>query len=101
MRTTALIALLPFLATLVTSRPHHPGHDHSAHRAHHTRKSLSFGPKHSHASFEFVDEPVSVRGMGLPVDVKEVARNFIGFRVGGQEGETFYIRDDVSSLLWL
>ncbi len=98
MRTSALLALLPLLVSLATARPYHSGHDHSVHRAHRIRKSLSFGPTHSHASFEVIDEPVTPQGLRSgDVDVKEVARRFIGEKVGAGEGDGFYIREDVSS----
>lgn len=102
MRSSALIALLPFLATLTAARPHHHEDKHSASR---TRKSLSFGPAHSHASFEVLDDAVHVfepRGLiDEPIDVKRVAQTFLGSQLGAQEGEGFYIREDVSVLLWL
>ncbi len=98
MRTTALLTLLPLLATLSLARPHQPGHDHSLHRSHRIRKSLSFGPTHSHASFEVIDEPVAVQSLLVgEVDVKEVAKRYIGERIGSGDGEGFYIREDVSA----
>ena len=98
MRTSALLSLLPLLVGLATARPHEPGHDHSSHRSRHIRKSLSFGPAHAHASFDILDDEPLVKGLlSDEVDVKEVARRFIGQRVGSGEGEGFYIRDDVST----
>ncbi|OWZ33300.1 extracellular elastinolytic metalloproteinase [Cryptococcus neoformans c45] len=95
MRSSALIALLPFLATLTAARPRHHEDKHSASR---TRKSLSFGPAHSHASFEVLDDAVHVfepRGLiDEPIDVKRVAQTFLGSQLGAQEGEGFYIRED-------
>ncbi|WVQ83171.1 hypothetical protein IAT38_005310 [Cryptococcus sp. DSM 104549] len=93
MRTSALIPLLPFLATLAQARPHH-SHDSSS-APQRARKSLSFGPAHPHASFHVLENPPQVQVQGLvdePVDVKQVAKAFIGGRLGGDDG--FYIRED-------
>ncbi|KAK8847507.1 hypothetical protein IAR55_005365 [Kwoniella newhampshirensis] len=100
MRTSALISLLPLLATLTVARPHKGAqHDHSISSHHQPRKSLSFGPTHSHASFEVLEEPLTiaiVQASGLlgDVDVREVAKTFIASKVEGEEGQAFYIRDD-------
>jgi hypothetical protein len=104
MRSTALIALLPLLATLATARPHDHHHSHKHDRDHglqRQRKTLSFGPKHGHASFETIDTPVVPLGIDvgglIDVDPKEVARAFIAHKIGGNEGESFYLREDVSA----
>lgn len=100
MRSSALIALLPLLATLTAARPHHHDHKHSASR---TRKSLSFGPVHSHASFEVLTEDAHVieprRLKDELIDVMQVAQTFLRSQLGTQEGEGFYIREDVSVLV--
>jgi extracellular elastinolytic metalloproteinase len=109
MRSTALIALLPLLATLATARPHdhHHGHKHDngpngPSGLQRQRKTLSFGPKHGHASFETIDTPVVPLGIDVgglvDVDPKEVARAFIAHKIGGNEGESFYLREDVSAV---
>lgn len=102
MRSEALLSLLPLLATLstITARPHSHHHDHHHHPL---RKSLGFGPSHDHASFETL--PIQPLGnVGLQalkeVDVKEVARKFIQSKIGEVEGEGFYLRDDVSPVLF-
>lgn len=103
MRSSALIALLPFLATATSARPSHSHHHHD-HTHAHVRKSLSFGPAHPHASFELLHHAPadasaaegSFASIATEVDVKQVARAFISERVGGDEGEGYYIRDDVS-----
>jgi extracellular elastinolytic metalloproteinase len=99
MRPSALIALLPFLATFATAHPQ-PAHSHGNLNgvSHRERKTLSFGPTHAHASFEVVDTPVvSPHVAGVDdVDPKDVAKQFIAHQVGGKEGEAFYIREDVS-----
>jgi extracellular elastinolytic metalloproteinase len=95
MRTAALLPLLPFLATLAVARPHS---HHALNKADRLRKSLSFGPSHSHASFEIVDSPIEYGLLSLngEVDAKEVAKAFLSENVGGEEGDSFYIRPDVS-----
>ncbi|WWD21598.1 hypothetical protein CI109_106084 [Kwoniella shandongensis] len=94
MRTSALISLLPLLATLAIARPHDKNHSIQSQ----SRKSLSFGPTHAHASFEVLDEPITiVQASGFvdgEVDVKEVAKAFIASKVEGEDGTAFYIRDD-------
>ncbi|ORY21288.1 extracellular elastinolytic metallo proteinase precursor [Naematelia encephala] len=96
MRTAALVALLPFLASLATARPHDKGGMGMGKGMAHVRKSLSFGPKHDHAFFSVLDEPAvlpqSLTGE-LP-DPIEVAKAFIARQVGGEEGEAFYLRED-------
>ena len=98
MRSTALLALLPFLVNVATARPHQTGHDHSVHRSHRIRKSLAFGPTHSHASFELIDDAVVGQGLGT-MDTIEVAKMFISERLNITEGEGFYLRGDVSHCL--
>lgn len=95
MRSSALIALLPVLATLSQARPHH---HHSHH--HQSRKTLGFGPSHKHATFELlpiepVDDEARIQGLS-EVDVKEVASRFIEAKIGAGNGVGFYIRPDVS-----
>lgn len=95
MRSSALIALLPILATLSLARPHHQHHSH--HR--HSRKTLGFGPTHSHATFELL--PLEADGEFRTqelrdVDVMEVANAFIQEKIGSGPGVGFYIRPDVS-----
>jgi len=90
MRSSALIALLPLLATLATAAP-----SPSPRSTYPIRKSLSFGPKHSHAKYEVLElGPVPEVGLTDFVDVKDVAKRFIAERVGGED--RFYIRPDVS-----
>jgi extracellular elastinolytic metalloproteinase len=98
MKSAALVALLPLLATLSTALPSPPAPRDEV--TGHVRKSLSFGPKHDHARFEILEVgPVSEVGLLEHVDVNEVARRFIGEKLGGVDG--FYIRDDVSiNTLW-
>jgi hypothetical protein len=102
MRTTALISLLPLLATLPSTlaRPHHH-HDKSVKTHHRVRKSLAFGPAHPHASFEVLEEPMAVLSFDQhgEVDVKEIAKVFIEGKLQG-DGVGFYLRDDVSRLAW-
>lgn len=100
MRTSALIALLPFLATLpAQARPHPSDHVRAVDQQGYIRKSLSFGPRHDHASFEVLDVQPVDQVMGLrEIDAKEVAKAFIAHKVGGGEGVSFYIREDVSSI---
>ena len=99
MRPAVLFALLPLLATNAIARPHQSGHDHSVHKSHRIRKSLSFGPIHKHASFEVAEEPELSYGFLAreEVDIHEVAKRFIGEKVGVEEGKGFYIREDVNS----
>jgi extracellular elastinolytic metalloproteinase len=96
MRSSALIALLPFLATAsVQARPHN--HHHTHHRDHssaNVRKSLSFGPAHPHATFEVIhhdrEEVVGVEVNGLgEVDVMQAARDFLDDRAKALEGEGY------------
>lgn len=90
MRTAALLTLLPFLAGVATAAPS------SAHRTPNPiRKSLSFGPSHSHASFEAL-ELASIPEIGLSeaVEPQEVAKRFLVNKLGSSDG--FYIRPDVS-----
>ncbi|WVR04708.1 hypothetical protein IAU60_001719 [Kwoniella sp. DSM 27419] len=95
MRSAALITLLPFLATLglTSGRPHAHVQDTSIGPVPRDRKSLSFGPVHSHATFETVDASAYTTTASLDgeVDVKHVATAFLNKRVG--EG-SFYLRDD-------
>lgn len=96
MRSSALIALLPLLATLSIAHPHH----HHSHHRHSSRKTLGFGPSHKHATFELLSvEPVngeiSIQGLS-EIDVKTVASRFIGDKIGSGEGVGYYIRPDVS-----
>lgn len=94
MRSTALIALLPFLASFATAAPSSP----IKRDIHPVRKSLSFGPSHSHATYETLDlGAVPEVGLNEFVDVKETARRFIAEKLGSADG--FYIRPDVSSPL--
>jgi extracellular elastinolytic metalloproteinase len=95
MRSAALISLLPFLATLATARP--SPSSQSVDTSDRLRKSLSFGPTHSHASFEIVNElaEVGLLGEGEEVDPVKVAKGFLSKRVG-EEGDSFYLRPDVS-----
>lgn len=96
MRTSALIALLPLLANVASAHPHHK-HDRSVRGSNRVRKSLSFGPTHSHASFEVLEQPIVVQSFTEgEVDAKRVASQFIAEKVGAGEGEGFFIRDDVS-----
>ena len=99
MRTSALIALLPLLATGIQARPHHHAHEHG-HGRHSLRKSLGFGPVHKHASFESLAlDPLSeVELQGLTErDPVAVAKEFIERQLGSDAGDGFYIRQDVSS----
>jgi len=91
MRTSALIPLLPLLATLAIARPNP---QKGLTKADRLRKSLSFGPSHSHASFEIVDVPVESGFTGTQANIEEVAKRFLGEKIGGEEGESFYIRPD-------
>lgn len=98
MRSSALIALLPLLATGY-ARPHDADSGRNGHHRHSLRKSLGFGPVHKHASFESVPlAPLSdVEVLGLvETDPVEVAKDFIKRQVGQEFGEGFYIREDVS-----
>ncbi|WWC68087.1 uncharacterized protein I206_102006 [Kwoniella pini CBS 10737] len=88
MRSAALIAILPLLATTL-ARPTYD--DVPVVRE---RKSLSFGPVHKHHSYQIIDEsPLAPSLLDDPVDIKDVARRFIEERFG-LEGESFYIRED-------
>jgi extracellular elastinolytic metalloproteinase len=92
MRSAALIALLPFLATFAAAAPSPHTRD-----VQHTRKSLSFGPKHHHAVFETLEvDAVPEIGLNQFVDPKDVARRFIAQKLGSEDA--FYIRPDVSGL---
>ncbi|KAL7422859.1 hypothetical protein Q5752_002156 [Cryptotrichosporon argae] len=96
MRSAALIALLPLLATSSVVAHKH-GHEHGSHHVGHVRKSLSFGPAHAHASFDIVDPATQVAATLFtdePVDARAVAARFIADRLGKAEGEGFYIRED-------
>ncbi|OCF58674.1 extracellular elastinolytic metalloproteinase [Kwoniella mangroviensis CBS 10435] len=92
MRPSALLAVLPLLATtpLILARPTYDDVPQVR-----ERKSLSFGPVHKHHSFQVIDEPpVAVSALlNEPVDYKDVASTFIAKKVG-PEGEAFYIRED-------
>ncbi|ORX33984.1 putative extracellular elastinolytic metallo proteinase precursor [Kockovaella imperatae] len=91
MRNAALISLLPCLATLATAHPR-PSHDIRS-----VRKSLNFGPKHEHATFQVVaaahDEGLTKRGFTDELDAQIAARQFLDRQVGA-EGESYYIRKD-------
>ncbi|WVO16637.1 hypothetical protein L204_104316 [Cryptococcus depauperatus] len=93
MRTSALISLLPLLATLCEARPHARESGRQG-----GRKSLSFGPAHPHASFELVDESVHILQTRSfsdePIDPKQVAQDFLIDKLGDVNGDVFYIRDD-------
>ncbi|WRT64652.1 uncharacterized protein IL334_001586 [Kwoniella shivajii] len=94
MRTSALLAILPLLATstLTLARPTYDDVPQVR-----ERKTLSFGPVHKHHSFKVVDEPIIVSRSSLlseSVDPREVASKFIEDKIGGSEGDAFYIRDD-------
>ncbi|WWC86773.1 uncharacterized protein L201_001652 [Kwoniella dendrophila CBS 6074] len=92
MRTSALLAVLPFLATtsLTLARPTYDNVPLVR-----ERKSLSFGPTHKHHTFHVIDEPPVAHSALLnePLDYKDVASRFIAKRMG-PEGEAFYIRED-------
>lgn len=101
MRSTALLALLPCLATLATTSAHPHQAKHSHHDDHHpsskVRKSLSFGPSHSHAQYEVLSEPfVAAASLTGDVDPKVIGAQWIADKVGGEEGVSFYLRPDVS-----
>ena len=92
MRSAALIALLPLLAGIATAAPSPAIRDVRP-----MRKSLSFGPSHSHATYETLElSPLSEVALSDYVEPTEVARRFIADKVGGDD--RFYIRPDVSSL---
>lgn len=132
MRSTTLIALLPLLAATNTfAHPHHPpsqsqssSHSHDDESitiretirdilAHHsrsertTRKSLNFGPVHSHARFitpspsESSVVQLGFQGQGQgDWTIKDVARGVVRGIQGLEEaveGEDYYIRKDVSN----
>lgn len=88
MRVSALVALLPALATLAAAAPHP-----TASKG--VRKSLSFGPEHAHAKFESYPS-TGLHARALDEDPKRTAAKFIAGKVGAREGEGFFIRDDVS-----
>ena len=91
MRSAALVSLLPLLATLATAAP-----SPLMSRDLPVRKSLSFGPKHEHASFETFDlGDVPSVGLLQHASPEEVAAEFLATRFG-RDG--FYIRDDVSGV---
>ncbi|ODO08638.1 extracellular elastinolytic metalloproteinase [Cryptococcus wingfieldii CBS 7118] len=96
MRTSALIALLPFIATTAVARPCHS--EESTPASLRARKSLSFGPSHSHAKFELVDEPASpdftTLLAGQSFQAKDVVAAFLESKLGFREGSEYYIRDD-------
>jgi len=95
MRSAALIALLPLLAGVATAAPSPAIRDVRP-----MRKSLSFGPQHSHATYETLElSPLPEVGSADFVEPKEVARRFIADKVGGDD--RFYIRSDVSAPLAL
>lgn len=89
MRVSALVALLPALATLAAAAPHP-----TASKG--VRKSLSFGPEHAHAKFESYPSSTGLHARALDEDPKRTAAKFIAEKVGAREGEGFFIRDDVS-----
>jgi len=98
MRVAALVALLPALATLGSAHPTaQSGRDVATDNIT-SRKSLSFGPHHRHATFE-VDpaHPSSHHSFKRDADPKRVASSFIASKIGAAEGEGFYIREDVST----
>lgn len=100
MRSSALIALLPLLATLSVARPsHHHNHHHPS------RKTVGFGPSHKHATFELLpidsaNDEVRIQAL-TEVDVREVASRFIESKIGAGEGVGYYIRSDVSVFISL
>jgi extracellular elastinolytic metalloproteinase len=88
MRVSALLALLPALATLASAAPTTSAAP---------RKSLSFGPSHPHHKFEsFPDTPAFIK-RAIEEDPKRAAAKFIAHRTGATEGEGFFIREDVSA----
>ncbi|WVF69654.1 hypothetical protein IAT40_004433 [Kwoniella sp. CBS 6097] len=100
MRTSALVTLLPFLATLTLSaaRPHHSSSSSNDRPEPIERRSLSFGPVHSHATFETVDFDGDEAGTHLAqlsddVDFADVARRYLVEKVG-VEGMEYYFRPD-------
>lgn len=101
MRSSALLSLLPILATLPLSVLAHSHHGHHGHSAS-ARKSLAFGPALSHAKYStnVVDGPTSVMGGNIgadgQIDVKQVAIDYIRAQVGND----FFVRPDVSELFW-
>jgi extracellular elastinolytic metalloproteinase len=85
MRVSALLALLPALATLASAAPTTSAAP---------RKSLSFGPSHPHHKFEsFPDTPAFIK-RAIEEDPKRAAAKFIAHRTGATEGEGFFIRED-------
>lgn len=121
MRSATLITLLPLLATTITAHPHrhrddedHSHHKHSGKpyditatrgpRA--SRKSLGFGPTHHQAQF-VTDTPVAeadfdqslLASFDGKIDLGRIAGRFVATLPGledAKEGETFYVRKDVS-----
>ena len=78
MRNAALLALLPLLVKGLA-----------------TRKSLSFGPSHSHATFEtFQHAPVEFVSLSSS-SPRDVAGRWLDAKLGFTDGEDYYIRDDV------
>lgn len=91
MRSSALLSLLPILATLPLATVAHSHHKHSHGIS--QRKSLSFGPSLGHATYstELVDAAAIASLAGGEIDVRQVAIDYIKTQVG----DDFFVRDDV------
>lgn len=110
MKLAALYTLLPLIASLPPLTSAHPTHAHSdASPSPSYRKTLNFGASHPHASYHVpaTDAELASDGQAglMARDMKDpfdVARRVVEKRLtrvlgrDAKEGESYYIRDDVS-----